>query len=148
MSAPRPARIVCVGSRVTDADALGPRVHDALAARALPPGVELVDGGLRGLDLLPMVERSSRVVFVDAIDAGDALGPSPDPIVIDAAEASRVPASGGHDAGLAYLVRCLPFVCDGPPPPFAIVGASGAADAALVDRVADRAIALVTAGAP
>ena len=49
---PAAVRIICVGNRLVAADAAGPQVHDRLAGRPLPPGVELVDGGLQGLDLL------------------------------------------------------------------------------------------------
>jgi hydrogenase maturation protease len=36
----------------------------------LPPDVELVDGGVLGLDLLPLVESCSYLLVLDAIDAG------------------------------------------------------------------------------
>ena len=33
----------------------------------LPAGIELIEGGLAGLNLLPLLERGGRVVFVDAV---------------------------------------------------------------------------------
>jgi hydrogenase maturation protease len=136
-------RIVCVGNRFVPADRLGPAVFDELASRALPGDVEVVDGGLRGLDLLGVVERSSRVVFVDALAAGV----PGEVVVLDAVGAAAPVSAGGHDAGLDYLLRCLPHVCDAPPP-WCLVGAAGAPDADLVGRVASRAIALAGGGAP
>lgn len=137
-------RIVCVGSRLVASDALGPRVHDVLVGRSLPEGVELADGGLRGLDLLPLVERSARVVFVDAT-----LGLAPDRELVELSPPFDPELSLerlDHAAGLAFLLRALPTVCEGPPTPWRLVGASGAPDDALVTRVAERALALATDG--
>jgi Ni,Fe-hydrogenase maturation factor len=38
-------RIICIGNRHVAGDAAGPQVYERLRERALPPGVELVDGG-------------------------------------------------------------------------------------------------------
>jgi hydrogenase maturation protease len=34
----------------------------------IPPGLEVVDGGTSGLDLLPYIENRDRVLIVDAVD--------------------------------------------------------------------------------
>ena len=68
------SRIICVGNRYCDRDAVGPRVHDALRSRRLPAGVDLVDGGLGGLRLLGLVEGMGRIVFVDALEGFAAPG--------------------------------------------------------------------------
>ncbi|MBI4955940.1 MAG: hydrogenase maturation protease [Myxococcales bacterium] len=142
------ARIVCLGNRYTAADDLGPRVYDWLAARALPPNVDVVDGGLGGLDLAPIVERSRRVVFVDAVVG---LAAPDEVLVLDAAALAREAAGEagevgyGHGGGLAYLLRALPIVCASPPP-CALVGAAAPASQGLVARVAARALGL--AGSP
>jgi hydrogenase maturation protease len=36
----------------------------------IPPHVELVDGGTWGMNLLPIIESSDRVLVLDAIDSG------------------------------------------------------------------------------
>ena len=36
----------------------------------LPPGLEIVDGGTSGLDLLPYIEGRDRVLVVDAVNFG------------------------------------------------------------------------------
>ncbi len=40
----------------------------------LPPGVELVDGGTWGMNLLPIIEDAEKVLLIDAIDTGAAPG--------------------------------------------------------------------------
>ncbi len=40
----------------------------------LPPDVELVDGGVLGMNLLPLVESCSHLLVLDAVDAGLAPG--------------------------------------------------------------------------
>jgi hydrogenase maturation protease len=131
-------RIICVGNRYVPEDAAGPQVYERLRGRALPPGVELVDGGLGGLDLLSLVEDAEQVVFVDAI-AGDA--PDGTVVVLDADEAA---ATAGprydHAAGLAYLLRALPAVCAGRVPRVQVVGLAGPNG---VDRAAALALQLV-----
>jgi hydrogenase maturation protease len=37
---------------------------------AVPPELDIVDGGTSGLDLLPFIEGRERVLFVDAVDFG------------------------------------------------------------------------------
>lgn len=51
-------------------DGLGGRVVDLLARRALPPGVEIRDGGLPGWGLATDLEGWSRVILVDAAQMG------------------------------------------------------------------------------
>ena len=40
----------------------------------VPPELDVVDGGTAGLDLLPFLEGRDRVLFVDAVDWGEAPG--------------------------------------------------------------------------
>jgi len=138
-----PSRIICVGSRFFAADAAGPRVHDRLSAQALPQGVELVDGGVAGLNLLHLVETAERVVFVDAVRGFAADGRV---VVLDADEAAE---AGGdvfdHGAGLGYLLRMLPVACDAPPP-VTVVGIEGPADDEAVREAAAVAVRVATAG--
>jgi hydrogenase maturation protease len=42
--------------------------------RALGPEVEFLDGGTLGLNLLPIVEESSHLLILDAVDAGQPPG--------------------------------------------------------------------------
>jgi hydrogenase maturation protease len=91
------------------ADSLGPRVYAALATASLPPGLEVIDGGLAGLDLLRFV-GADRLVFVDSLQGFGAPG---ELIVWGAPDLARNlpadPASARYDhaAGLAYLLRVI-----------------------------------------
>lgn len=132
--------IVCVGNRFAERDALGPRVFDWLSKRPLPPDVMLVDGGLRGLDLLPIIEAWPRVVFVDACREPEIRELAP-PL-----ESALEPEGWDHGAGLVYLLRVLPRVCEAKPPTWRLLCAGGEPDEALVARVGARAISLATDG--
>ncbi|CUW39306.1 putative hydrogenase maturation protease [Magnetospirillum sp. XM-1] len=131
----RPARIICVGNRLVPGDDLGPRVHDLLAGSALPVGVELVDGGLRGLDLLRAVEGAARAVFVDCVEG---FAPPGEVVTLARGEvADLADGAWGHDAGLPYLFAMLPLACDGEMPEVTLIGAGHPAE---VEAVAARAL--------
>lgn len=72
-----PGRIVVmgIGNMLMADDGIG------LAALAhlqdewfVPPNVELVDGGTWGMNLLPVIESTDRLLILDAIDTGAAPG--------------------------------------------------------------------------
>lgn len=133
-------RIICVGNRYRREDEAGPRVYDALVERGLPAGVEAIDGGLAGLDLLRYMEDADRVVFVDALD--DPKRPR-GVFVIDPREAAR--SAGGaydHAAGLGYLLGVLPFVFEGKLPALYLVGIAGPPTPDAVDAAANTALSL------
>jgi hydrogenase maturation protease len=115
-----PVRILCIGNRLVAGDDLGPRVHDRLAAAALPAGVELIDGGVRGLDLLRLIDGCRRVIFVDAVSG---FGPPGTVLALPAAAlAGETPAAYGHAGGLNYLLEVAPMVCTVPLPMLTVVG--------------------------
>jgi len=95
-------RIICVGSRFDRNDSAGLRVYDQLLRRDIPQGVEVIDGGLAGLDLLPLVEEAERVVFVDAVSG---LAATSGVCILERKEAAECAhASYGHaaDDGLTW----------------------------------------------
>ena len=47
-------------------EGLGVHAVRALAERGLPPGVEVVDGGTLGIELLPIVEDAGSLILIDA----------------------------------------------------------------------------------
>jgi hydrogenase maturation protease len=74
MSTPR-TRVIGLGSPIMGDDGFGLAVLARLEARwHLPDDVELVDGGTWGMSLLPTIEDSDHVLFVDAINTGSAPG--------------------------------------------------------------------------
>ena len=103
-------RIICIGNRLLECDSAGPAVHDLLekqlSGSEIPPKLELIDGGLAGLDLLPIVESAEVVVFVDGTHG---LARPGEVSVYTAPEvASMAGARYDHTAGLPFLLRCLP----------------------------------------
>ncbi len=60
-------RIICIGNRFVEEDSAGYQVFQELSLKPLPEDVELIDGGLAGLDLLRFIEGAEEVVFVDSI---------------------------------------------------------------------------------
>ncbi|MBI2570205.1 MAG: hydrogenase maturation protease [Candidatus Schekmanbacteria bacterium] len=105
------SRIICVGNRFVPGDDLGSRVFDALARLVLPPGVDVVDGGLGGLDLARLAEGQDRLVFVDAIRG---FGSPGEVRILTPEEAGALEAPPyGHASGLAYLLSALPVLFPG-----------------------------------
>jgi len=49
---------------------VGCRVIEALAARELPPGVEVMDAGTPGVGLINLLEGRQRAIIVDAAEMG------------------------------------------------------------------------------
>lgn len=128
--------IICLGNRFVPGDDAGCRVFDYLAATA-PRDLEVIDGGLCGLNLLRMVEGKNRVVFVDTV-AGMA---EPGAIVVlDREQVAACAGSYGHGAGLPYLMSLLPEVCPLPLPEITLVGVEGIADAPTIRALARRCL--------
>lgn len=75
MSAPR-LLVAGIGNVLLGDDGFGVEVARRLLARGLPPGVRVVDYGVRGLDLLLdlLDERWEAAVLVDAMPRGGAPG--------------------------------------------------------------------------
>lgn len=140
------ARILCIGNRYRADDDYGPQVFDRLCGISLPDGVELVDGGLAGIDLLRFFEYCPRVVVVDTVSGFTGTGE----VVVLSADtvAALAEPQGGHAAGLPWLLRMLPQVLETPPPDIAIVGVEeGPAlapqvRARVLDRAADLSVRL------
>ncbi|MFA7281517.1 MAG: hydrogenase maturation protease [Sterolibacterium sp.] len=136
------ARIICVGNRYADSDNFGPRVFDCLAARSLPADVDVVDGGLAGLDLLGHLEDGRRVVFVDAVTG---FAPPDGIVLLSATEVASQCVSGfDHAAGLPYLLKIMPAVLDSPPPRVTVIGHEGIASEQAVHAAAQLALRLAT----
>ncbi len=66
--------IMGLGNPLRGDDGVGIRAAELLAGRALPEGVEVIDAGTRGLDLVNLMEGWPRVVLIDAAYVGKAPG--------------------------------------------------------------------------
>lgn len=67
--------VIGLGNPLMGDDGLGLTVLDELrTGYALPPDVELVDGGTWGMNLLPVIEDAAELILIDAIDVGETPG--------------------------------------------------------------------------
>ena len=137
------SRIICLGNRYLAGDDVGCRVFDQLSSAPPSPGIEVVDGGLCGLDLLSLLEGKTRVVFADALIGLAA----PDRVVVlEGSEVAARASHYGHSAGLPFLLSMLPHALSPPWPEIALVGADGMADESTVRAVAERCLEIASHG--
>ena len=137
-------RIICVGNRFRHEDSAGPMVYDQLAIRRLSGDIEVIDGGLAGLNLLRFMYGADRIVFIDAVNG---FKPFDGVIVLNAKDASRhADTIFGHSAGLAYCLRVLPEVYDGKLPEIFVVGIEGDTDPDKILKAAKISIKIATHG--
>jgi hydrogenase maturation protease len=68
--------VIGLGNILQGDDGFGVRVVQRLQERLaeIDTTARIVDGGTAGLGLLPYLEAESRVLFIDAIDVGEAPG--------------------------------------------------------------------------
>ena len=134
-------RIICIGNRYAAEDAAGPAVYDYLRRLELPASLELIDGGLAGLDLLRHLEGAEQVVFVDSVSG---FGDLSRVLILAEEEVAALASSRyDHSAGLAYLLRILPEVCEGALPQVRLVGIEGHPDQAAIHEAAALALKIV-----
>lgn len=96
--------VLGLGNVLMRDDAFGVRVIEHLQRRySFPAGVELVDGGTLGLDLLPRLEGVERLLLVDAMETGGAPGAV---MRLSGEEVPRLLAGklSVHQAGVADLL--------------------------------------------
>lgn len=122
--------VICCGNRFYQRDALGLQVFDYLAATELPDGIALIDGGIAGLNLLPLMSGKRRVVLVDALERGEfGVGVQ----VLNREALAALAGNYGHGAGLPYLAAIAPQVLE-PLPEILLVG-SDTGDARMLAKI-------------
>ena len=115
-------RIIGIGSNLIHSDSAGPETLRLLASMNIQDDIELIDGGLGGLNLLPMLENVNRVIFVDGIE-GFLDGPG---IMVIRLPSEKVKTGEyGHNAGLGYLMAVAPKIIEPPMPDCWLVGVEG-----------------------
>jgi hydrogenase maturation protease len=139
--------IICIGNRFVKEDAAGLAVLAILHKMPqFPQKIEVIEGGLAGLNLLPLLERGGRVVFIDSVSGFTGPGQI---VLLDSREITSTLAGYhfGHGAGLAYLLTVLPKVCDGElPKEIVLVGLEGECTAETIERAARLSVAIATQG--
>lgn len=135
-------KIICIGSRLVEADRAGPAVYDRLCRKKIPAHTDLVEGGIAGLNLLCHLEQAGVVVFVDAVSGFTRPGHM---VLLNGqqVQAACPRPAYGHAAGIPYLLAVLPRVCHGPlPETIFLVGLEGRCDSITLDRAADAALTM------
>lgn len=139
--------IICIGNRFVREDAAGLAVLARLEEmQPLPAEIELIEGGLAGLNLLPLLERGGRVVFVDAVSGFTQPG---EMVLLDSQEIMSTLDEFhlDHGAGLAYLLAVLPKVCDGDlPEEIVLVGLEGECTTQMIERAARLSVTIAAHG--
>jgi len=134
-------RIICIGNAFQDGDSAGARVLARLADTCLPEDLEVVDGGLRGIDLLRLVEASERVAFVDTVSGFAAPG---EVVELEGDSLSEIATEGyGHGGGFSYFLRALPHLAR-QPVPVCLVGLEAPVSEGSIEEGARRAVAFAT----
>lgn len=134
------ARIVCIGNSLFAPDAAGPMVYNLLTHDTLPASVELIDGGLGGLNLLPFLEDCDLVLFVDAVSG---FRETPGIVIINPLDIPNESKHFDHDAGLTYLLEAAPYVLDGTLPELVLIGIEGDPTATSCRQAAAACLALL-----
>jgi hydrogenase maturation protease len=105
--------VVGVGNTILSDDGAG--VHAArllLEDPRVPAGVTILDGGTLGLELIPYVSDAARVLFLDAVNSGEAPGR-----LARMTGNELLGTAGGmsvHQLGVADLIAALALVSDRP----------------------------------
>jgi hydrogenase maturation protease len=134
------SRIICVGNRFFQPDAAGPMVYELLARRQLSKTVELIDGGLAGLNLLRFLENVEFVVFVDSISG---FRESPGIEVISTFDSLHIVPDYDHNTGIGYLLRIAPQVLSDKIPAISLVGIEGRPDMGLCTQAAQMCLDII-----
>jgi len=133
-------RIIGIGNRLVEDDAIGPRVVDLLADRELPEDVDLVEGGLSGLDLLTSFSGCDRIVLVDAVSGYGRPGQTMSIRAEDAAATGE--DRYDHAAGLGSLLRAWSCISPGDDVEIRVLGVEAPASDADLEEAATRALRL------
>lgn len=105
--------VACIGNIFLGDDAFGVEVAKLLARRPLPQGVDVVDFGIRGLDLAyAILDGCDATVFVDATPRGGDPGTlyliEPDLDALESTDApAMVEAHGMHPLNVLRLVKSM-----------------------------------------
>ena len=131
-------RIICVGNSLVAADTAGLQVFDELRSRSCCHQVEIINGGLGGLDLLPFFYDCDTVILVDRVvgfaELGAVVRLGRD-ILCDNWQGGYSPSSE-----LLYLLKSLPFLGISPMPTVCMIGIEGAGERETIKRAADMAL--------
>lgn len=131
------SRIVCVGNPLVPEDAAGIHVFNELCSRTCGNRVEIVNGELGGMNLLPLFDGCDTVVLVDRVmgfaEAGSVLKLDRETFCAGW-QGAYSPANE-----LLYLLKSLPYLGIDPMPTVWLIGIEGTGGE-VIKRAADMAL--------
>lgn len=139
--------IICIGNRFITDDSVGLAVYDRLREmQQCDSKIDLIEGGIAGLNLLSFLEQGGRVVFVDAVQD---FAPPGEVVILSVKDIISTLSQKhfGHEAGLPYLLSVLPRVCEGElPEEILLVGVEGEYTPDTIETAADWSLSLALNG--
>jgi len=98
--------VLALGNPIRSDDGVGVAALRCLEAdRRVPGSVDLVEGGTKGLELVPYISGMSRLLVLDAVDVGAVAGTI---LCIRDEELRSLPGNGNvHDLALADILNAL-----------------------------------------
>jgi hydrogenase maturation protease len=79
--------IIGIGNLILQDEGVGVHAVRELGKHALPPHVEVIDGGTATMELLPVIREAERIIVIDALRGGEEPGTiyrlSPEDLMID-----------------------------------------------------------------
>jgi|SRR5579863_1010125 hydrogenase maturation protease len=105
--------VLGLGNLVHSDDGVGVHLIELLSREPqVPPGVELLDGGTHGLNLLSRISGLRRLLVVDAVDVGEPPGTI---VRFEGAALSGLPGKPSvHQLGFADLMTALQLIGGAP----------------------------------
>ncbi len=132
-------RIICIGNQFLRGDDFGSRVYLQLARRSLPEDVQVIDGGIAGLDLLSFFDECEELIFVDNL--GKDLPPE-EVIDLEGNDLITDEFEYSHASGLGYLIQADRAIRKDSQPHIILIGAGAQASEQAVNYAVDRCIQL------
>lgn len=118
---PRDKTVVLgVGNLLLSDEGIGVHVVNRLLKMALPPGVEVIEGGVDGLGLMSVVTTADRLIVIDAVKGG---GPPGSIYRFDPEDIKSYPVFSKvsmHEIGILEVIRLSKLV--GPIPKTTVIG--------------------------
>lgn len=104
--------VLGLGNQIRSDDGVGVHaVRLLMQDHGVPDGVEVIEGGTAGLDLLPAIEDATHVLALDAVNTGAAPGAV---VRFEMSELSPLPGSPSvHQIGFADLLEALRWMDKG-----------------------------------
>jgi len=112
--------VLGVGNLLLSDEGIGVHVVNKLMEMALPPEVEVTEGGIDGLGLMNVVVRADRLIVIDAVKGGGPPGSIYRFGIEDLTTAPHVYKMSVHEIGILEVIRLSGLV--GQTPKTTVIG--------------------------